>query len=379
MKAWWLLCAVGVADAGQRTAPRPPDAAQLDDPTSSLAAVKKAIAGKHVRISWFGDSVTADDQITNGLRRRLQAAIGDGGPGFLWGEAPHPYCQHRAAALVASEEWTTHGISTTVPPDRLLGLGGSTETDHGGTIRIVPAGPVTNIDLHYLAQPHGGSLEVVADGKVLTKLDTSADAKKGLFFTAQLADPAKKLELRAAGRVRIFGIALENATGAIVDNLGVVNATAKAMRNHDLDAHWENQLAHRAPDLIVFMYGTNEAEWLAAKGFGMTEHEKVFGELLANAKLAAPAAACLVISPLDQLDWRDARMPPRASVPAMVEAQHRAALANGCAFWDTYSWMGGKGSSATWYKQGLIVKDFQHPTSEGADRIAEALFAGLAK
>ncbi len=39
--------------------------------------------------------------------------------------------------------------------------------------------------------------------------------------------------------------------------------------------------------------------------------------------------------------------------------------------------MGGKGSSLEWYKRGLVVKDFQHPTSEGAERIAEALYAAL--
>ena len=37
----------------------------------------------------------------------------------------------------------------------------------------------------------------------------------------------------------------------------------------------------------------------------------------------------------------------------------------------------GKGSSLLWYRRGLVVKDFQHPTSEGAARIAEALYAGL--
>jgi hypothetical protein len=70
-------------------------------------------------------------------------------------------------------------------------------------------------------------------------------------------------------------------------------------------------------------------------------------------------------------------MPPRDSIPAMVDAQHRAAQAHGCAFWDTYQWMGGKGSSLTWNKRGLVGRDFQHPTSEGAERIGAALFAGL--
>jgi hypothetical protein len=61
----------------------------------------------------------------------------------------------------------------------------------------------------------------------------------------------------------------------------------------------------------------------------------------------------------------------------MVAAQRRAAQAHGCAFWDVYSWMGGKGASRDWYRRGLVVKDFQHPTSEGAELLAEALFAGL--
>ena len=30
-----------------------------------------------------------------------------------------------------------------------------------------------------------------------------------------------------------------------------------------------------------------------------------------------------------------------------------------------------------WFARGLVAKDFQHPTSEGAQRIADALYAGL--
>lgn len=359
----------------------PPPPVLIDEPKHALASFRTALAAQRehraphpLRISWFGDSVTADDQITHGLRRRLQAELGDGGPGFVFAAPPHPYCQHRALARSASDEWTVHGISGLIPPDLLLGLGGSTETEDGGTIKLVPATPITSFDLHYLAQPGGGTLELVADGKSAGKLDTRASAKHGLFFAAQLV-AAKKLELRARGRIRLFGAALENPQGAVVDNLGIVNATAKAMHHHQLPEHFHNQLAHRAPDLVVVMYGTNEAEWLAANGSGMAEHERLLGELLAN--IRSVASSVLVVSPLDQLDWKADGLPPRSSIPAMVEAQHRAATANGCAFWDTYAWMGGKGSSAAWFKQGLVVKDYQHPTSEGADKIAGALTSAL--
>jgi lysophospholipase L1-like esterase len=349
----------------------------LDGFRTALAA-QRAHTGVHpLRVSWFGDSLTADDQITNGLRHRLAGLVGDGGPGFVFGAPPHPFCEHRALARTVSDEWTVHGISAPIAADRLLGLGGSTETETGGTLRFVPTSPITSIDLHYLAQPSGGSIELDADGTHITQIDTRAPAKKSMFVTVELPVGTKAIELRARGRVRLFGAAFEAKSGAVVDNLGIVNATAKAMHDHNMAAHWHNQLARRAPDLVVIMYGTNEAAWIAPRGASLDEHEKLFGELLSTVRAAVPEAACLVISPLDQLDWHDEKMPARASVPAMVEAQRRAAAAHGCAFWDTYAWMGGKGASAGWYKHGLIVKDFQHPTSEGAARIADALFAGL--
>jgi hypothetical protein len=62
-----------------------------------------------------------------------------------------------------------------------------------------------------------------------------------------------------------------------------------------------------------------------------------------------------------------------------VEAQHRAARAAGCAFWNAYDWMGGKASSVAWQKRGLLVRDFQHPSSEGAAVIARALFESVTR
>ena len=344
---------------------------------AALAAQQAGNAAHALRISYFGDSLTADDQITHALRERLDALVGDGGPGFVWAVPPHPYCQHRAIARASSGTWHVHGISTVQPTDHLLGLGGSAETDSGGSIRLVAKATVTSIDLHYLAQPKGGQLAVFADGKEVGTVQTAADKKQAAFAQLAMPDGARKFELRANGKVRLFGASLENAKGAVVDNLGVVNATAKQLANHNLPEHWQKQLSHRDADLVVIMLGTNEAEWLAPRGAGMAEHEKLFGDLLDSVRTGNPNASCLVVSPLDQTDYTLETMPPRESIPAMVAAQHRAAAAHGCAFWDTYAWMGGKGASKVWYRRGLVVKDYQHPTSNGAVRIATALFAGL--
>src|SRR5262249_23278137 len=155
---------------------------------------------------------------------------------------------------------------------RLLGLGGSADTDHGGTIRLTPSGAASSIDVHYLAQPHGGTFDVLADGKSIAHVATAADHKQAAFEGAELPARHRRIEVRARGKVRLYGATLEANTGAVVDNLGVVNATAKAMRTNDLDDHLRDQLAHRAPDLVVVMYGANEAEWLRPNSPGMAEH-----------------------------------------------------------------------------------------------------------
>ena len=378
---WWpaLLFVAASLSAAPRSAPPAQLAGPLEHWQTALAAQREGKAEHPLRISWFGDSVTADDHITNVLREKLQTLLGDGGPGFVFAAPPHPYCANLAVIRVLGGAWAVHGVSTTGAADHLLGLGGDAESDGDGTIRFVPHAGSRSIDVHYLAQPHGGAFEVMADGASLGRTDTAGDRKAAMFARVALPEGASKIELRARGRVRLCGASLEAARGAVVDNLGVVNATAKQLRNNNLPEHWQHQLEHRDADLVVVMLGTNEAEWLSAKGAGMTEHEQIVNELLATVRAAQPHGSCLVISPMDQLDWRDDKMPPRTSVPAMVEAQRRAAEAHGCAFWDAYQWMGGKGASLGWYKRGLIVKDFQHPTTEGAEVIGAALFAGLVK
>jgi lysophospholipase L1-like esterase len=85
-------------------------------------------------------------------------------------------------------------------------------------------------------------------------------------------------------------------------------------------------------------------------------------------------------TPLEPLERTSAALggsPPRAAIPAMVEANRAAAAAVGCGFWDAYAWMGGAGSSRQWRKAGWLTNDFTHPSPSGNARIGAALAAGL--
>ena len=349
----------------------------LDAFVASANAQRNANPAAPLRLSYIGDSLTADDQIVDRLRSKLQHEFGNGGPGFVFAIPPHPFCQLRSAARIVAGTWTSRGVIGAAEADHLMGLGGSSATgSDGARLFIKSSAPFATADVFYMAQPHGGTLDLVVDKTVVKPVSTKAEQKAAGFDQATFATPTKQLEVRVNGDVRMFGVALENGRGAVVDNLGVVNGTAKTLLRNN-QAHWTAQLQHRAPALTIIMLGTNEAEWLPAAGPALDEHEKLYGKLLDAVRAANPNRSCLVIPPFDQLDWRKPNTPPRTSVPAMVAVQHRVATAHGCALWNTYEWMGGAGSSRGWSKRHLVTNDFQHPTTKGANLIGDALAAGL--
>lgn len=342
-----------------------------------IKAVKAERAGKlgrPVRVSWYGDSVIATDAIPGHLRVKMQGELGDGGPGFIAAVAPHRFNGHEAVARSSSGGWATWGISTQTNSDGLYGVANtSTETSDGGKVAVkLNSGTASVVELYYLSQPHGGSATVSADGTEVFKVDTKGD-KKQTGYTTGKVDGAKRFEVEASGKVRLFGIDLENGSGAVVDNMGIVSANVKSFANHDA-AVWSEQLGHRSADLILIMIGANEAQWLGPYDQDTKDYASKYEKLLAPIRKGRPDATCLVVSPTDQAEEKDGSYPSRPVMPILVEAQKKAAKAQGCAFFSTYDWMGGKSSATKWFQKGLISGDFQHLTTKGANKLADAVF-----
>ena len=207
-------------------------------------------------------------------------------------------------------------------------------------------------------------------------VDTGGDAKQAGWQTAQVADGASKIEIATEHRTRLFGIDLENGSGAVVDNLGVVSVNVKSFANNE-PAHWAAELAHRDADLVMIMIGANEAQWLGPKDTDTKLYQGHYEQVLAVVRKARPDAACLVVSPTDQAEAKDGEYPSRPVMPVLVDAQRKAAEAQGCAFFSTYAWMGGKGSSARWFAKGYVGTDFQHLSTRGANKLADAVYDAL--
>lgn len=344
----------------------------------ALGEARRGTLGRALRVSWYGDSVIATDAVPGRLRVRLQGELGNGGPGFVYIVPPHRFCGHEAITRASGGSWTVHAISTTLVPDGMYGVGGSSaETDDGrATIKLV-AGRASHIDLYYLTQPRGGSATIAADGVPVATVQTGGADKQPGFSAASVPGGAERFDIATRGTVRLFGIALENPTGAVVDNLGVVSVNLKSF-DVNRPEHFQAELAHRAADLVMIMVGANEAQWLGASDRDTRDYAARYGKLLAQLRRARPDASCLVVSPTDQAEVaEDGGLVSRAVMPVLVDAQRRAAAEQGCAFYSTYDWMGGKGSAARWFRKGWVSTDSQHLSHKGAEVLSDGLFGTL--
>nr|HEX4317781.1 GDSL-type esterase/lipase family protein [Kofleriaceae bacterium] len=348
----------------------------MDGFYKSVVAEKASKLGRAVRVSWYGDSVTATDEIPGHLRTKLQAVLGDGGPGFVFWVAPHRFCGHEAITRWNNGGWNTYGISTQLAPDGWYGVGGASADTDGGTATVkLVAGTATTVELYYLRQPKGGTAVVTAGATEVVRADTAGDKAAG-YAAGTIAAGASRVDLSTTGRVRVFGVDLENTKGAVVDNLGIVSANVKSFANHDLAA-WQGELSHRSADLVMIMIGANEAEWLGPYDQDTKDYAAHYEKILDPIRKGRPDAACLVVSPTDQAEAKDGAFPSRPVMPVLVAAQRKAAKDTGCAFFSTYDWMGGKGSASKWYAHGLVGSDFQHLTPRGAVKLGDAVYDAL--
>jgi lysophospholipase L1-like esterase len=349
----------------------------LDGFRAALAKSRKGALGRPLRLSVFGDSVVATDEIPGRLRDKGVAELGDGGPGFVYAHQPHRFCSHEQITRSSSGSWQSFAVSLSSVRDRLYGFGGATaQTDGGSVTTRIKGEPVTRVAVHYLAQPKGGTLELLRDREASPLLTVDSKAEKAVaeVARAEVAEGAHAVALRTSGPVRLFGLVLERDRGFVVDNLGIVSVTAKNFSRND-HGHWAAQIKARQPDLVMVMIGANEAQWLQGGANEMRDYAERYTELLRP--IREGGAGCLVISPLDQVEVTDGRILSRKISTRIVEAQRAAAVAVGCGFFDSLAWMGGPGSAARWRRRSWLSGDYIHLTRKGSEQLGDALFAAL--
>lgn len=321
-----------------------------------------------MRVLHFGDSHTAPDLLTAAVRRRLQDRFGDAGHGFFVLGWRLGY-SHVGVRAGASPAWRMERVwywPDFRPGDRLFGVGAaSIRTSAAGATAWMET-RASRFDLHLLARPGGGTLEVRAGGGPWTRVPTAAAAPEARFHLVETSDAVHRFEVRAVGdgEVALLGVEAERpGPGVVWSSLGVGGARART------PLEWERsilraEIARLRPDLLVTMYGSNDVH---ADDHAPEPFRADLVALVAALREGAPEAECLLLAPPDQAKDGAAL----ASIAPAVESVRAAAAEAGCAFWDAYAAMGGVGSILEWAarRPPLAARDGVHLLAGGYERL----------
>ena len=357
----------------------------LDNPAAlkrffeALAHLDDGSAAEDVRIVQYGDSHTAADLETGAVRRALQTRFGDGGRGFVAiGRPWKTYIQDGLRAPGMSKEWAAeHGKMDhgKFVGDGCYGLGGVCllAAKKGARAWADVAMSESRIEVDYWQQPAGGSFELMVDGAVVAKVSTKGTTTTSGFKSIDVPDAPHHVEVRTVGdgEVRFFGVSLDRAQlGIVYDALGINGARASTTLQWS-EVHFKEQLAHRAPKLVVLAYGTNES----ADDQPVDVLERQLVDALGRVARAVPSSACLVMGPPDRAIESSSGWMTAPKIENIVDMERDVARAAGCAFYDQLAAMGGPGTIATWADETppRAQKDHVHLTRDGYSQVG-ALF-----
>ena len=169
--------------------------------SNSFSGASSDAAKTPVHILHFGDSHTAADDWTGGLRDLFKAKFGDGGSGFRL--AGHPFLGYRRfdAHGGGSPLWQSAGFRSATG-DGFFGLGGvSISTDHAGQSVYLDA-ECDSLEVEYLQQPAGGDLELYDSEQRLDEFSTAGDLAPG-FVRYQVSPGQHRFTLRTLNVARV--------------------------------------------------------------------------------------------------------------------------------------------------------------------------------
>jgi lysophospholipase L1-like esterase len=357
------------------TAPR-----NLFDPAHALDHFYEALLkGEGVHILHYGDSPTTADLITADARSLFQQEFGDGGVGFVLLARPWAWYGRRGVEMSASN-WKIEIAGVGEFRDGMNGLGGvSFRGGPGAVAHWKLKDPAhRSVEIAYLAEPRGGEFSVEAGGHPIGQASAESDAPVPGFARFEIPEGAAQVTLTVTrGSVRLYGADFRKGTGVVYSSLGINGANVTLLSSALNESHWDAQLRHYKPDLVIVNYGTNESGFPT---FVDTTWGREMRKAVTRLRAALPETSILLMSPMDRgAKIATGEIDTIPSMPRLVHTESGIAADTRVAFFNTFEAMGGAGTMGRWYisEPRLVGSDYIHPMPAGAKIVGELLFSAL--
>lgn len=356
-------------------------------------ALQNASNGSRVHIFHYGDSQIEGDRMTNIVRDKLQSRFGGSGCGLI---CPLPVAPPSAVILSQSSNWkryTSYGYDD----------GKCSHKNYGPMCSFTRFTPVKSVSdssdvteayiefrpssmatarcksyqeavLFFGNSTHPCQLTVLADDVPIASetLPITPGNASRTFTVPQ----TKRLRFvfESAASPDIYGISLNGLSGVGMSNI--------ALRGNDGSAFYRVNSSSMQPafqelqgGLFILQFGGNSVPYLSGNE-SAHKHGESFRTHLQRFKSMHPGAAVIVIGPSDMSTSVNGVMQTWPYLEELNQGMKEAAFAEGCAFWDMFSVMGGRNSMIAWVNHNpqYAAPDYTHFTPAGARKMAE-LFA----
>ncbi|GAB4382925.1 MAG: hypothetical protein Kow0075_14950 [Salibacteraceae bacterium] len=348
-----------------------------------------------VHVAHYGDSQIEGDRITSYLRGKLQQQFGGMGPGLLplANQALVPFVGHRCSAgwsrinahnnphdslaknvfgpladisLYASDtsvtetansrQWVSYDASRAIY--RLSRSFATVRVFYGATenpVRIwFPFGDTT--------------LEETLPGKNEINL-----------MRVQYNEPKTALRLEFWGEPspHFYGVSLTGNSGICVSNIALRGSSGTFFSKLNKQA-LKGTLDELNTTLVVMQFGGNVMPYIETED-ELNRYARWIGIQVKYMKSLFPQTSLIFIGPADMAIKQDLDFETYPLLPTLRDALREQVTANGAAFWDMYSAMGGRNSIVQWVEADppLAVADYTHFTHRGARVIAEWFYIAL--
>ncbi len=357
-------------------------------------AVRDSLAaGRQVRIIFYGDSQLEGDRITSRLRKLMRANGGGSGPGMISPVMPVLYT--RSFVVKPSSNWTRYTLldyKKGILPHNSLGpmLSVSRFTRVGDTplsvskasvrISAVPGADDAVSRYDRLRILYGNSSDTTrvsiyagSEPVAFTVLEKGT----GPFEYNTPLSSISDLTVEFSGKISpdIYALSLESDTGIVIDNIPVRGSAGLEFVMTDGKAFSET-LAKLDPDLIVMQYGLNVVKNVRSE---YNYYEEGLVRQIEYLREASGGVPVVLMSLTDMAQKKGDTLTTYRNIPAIRDAQRRAAERTGTVFWDAWETMGGEGSIVKWHDHvpALASKDYTHLSNAGADTIASRIYSAL--
>ena len=329
-------------------------------------------ASSPIKVLHLGDSHLAADYISGKIRDSLQDKFGQAGRGFTHIDQRSKFGGRRLKR--AEKDWKKKRHVDVHRKRLAFGFSGISLESKSKKSKVTYRlnSDDSQVTIYFQPKTKGGKLAVLVDGESVGTLDTAKNLEQ-VSQTFSWKKEGKVLTLRALGpRVTLYGLSFETGNnGIIFDSIGPVGADAKLYTEFGKDS-FNAHLKAYSPDLVILMVGGNDAMKMRKGWTTIKKVEADHKEVIRNLRKEHPQTDCMIWSPMDAGKRRGKKISSRSNIAEVAAMQARVAKEVGCAYWDLYAFMGGKGSVSRWSKAGVMNKDLIHPKRAAADLIGEA-------